>query len=306
MSKSQKRIIVGIGEVLWDIYREKRYLGGAPANVAIHASQLGEQGATVSRIGNDGLGNELVRAFEKKGLVSNYLQIDKKKGTGTVIIRLDVHGMPSFLCNEDVAFDYLQFTPELEELARKADAVVFGTLAQRAEISRNTILQFLEKCQGIRVFDLNARNAGTGFAEIVSNALQYTDILKVSDDEIRLIMKIFRREGEKLTAFTRWLIEQYQLQCVALTQGAKGAAIITLDQALTASGYKIQPLDTTGAGDAFTAGLLSQYLSGKPLQESLGFANKMAAYVCLHRGATPKLSQKAIERFIQNIEMRSE
>ena len=127
MSVHSNKMIVGLGEVLWDIYREKRYVGGAPANVALHASYLGEQGVIASRIGNDGLGSELARTIASKGLSTDYLQIDKKKGTGTVVIRLDVRGVPSFICNEDVAFDYLEYTPDFGELAEKADAVVFGT-----------------------------------------------------------------------------------------------------------------------------------------------------------------------------------
>jgi fructokinase len=298
----RKLTIVGIGEVLWDIYREKKYLGGAPANVAIHTSHLGEQGVIVSRIGNDGLGNELVRAVERKDLTAKYLQIDKKKGTGTVIIRLDVRGVPSFICNEDVAFDRLQFTPALKDLAQTADAVVFGTLAQRSKVSRSAILQFLENSKGVRVFDLNARTAGKAFEGIVKNALQLTDILKVSEDEMQLVMKVFRREGERVINFARWLITAFELKFVALTRGANGAAVMTKNETLTAPAYQIRVVDTTGAGDAFTAGMLNKFLHGAPPVEILEFANKMAACVCLHRGATPNLSQAAVEKFIQNIE----
>lgn len=300
----RKLTIVGIGELLWDIYREKKYLGGAPANVAIHATHLGDLGVIVSRIGNDGLGNELVRAVERKSLTAQYLQIDKKKGTGTVIIRLDVRGVPSFICNEDVAFDYLHFTPVLKDLAETADAVIFGTLAQRNKVSRSAILQFLQDSKGIRLFDLNARTAGKAFEGIVKDSLQLTDILKVSEDEMHLVMKVFRREGERFVNFARWLIDEFQLKVIALTRGANGAAIVTENETFAAPAYQIRAVDTTGAGDAFTAGMLNKFLHGAPTVEILEFANKMAAYVCVHRGATPTLSQPAVEKFIQNIESK--
>lgn len=299
MFKAQRKkfTIAGIGEVLWDIYREQRYLGGAPANVAIHAAQLGEEGIVISRIGNDGLGNELIRALERKHLSTRYVQLDKRKGTGAVFIRLDVRGVPSFICNDDMAFDYLQFTPELEKLAGSVDAVVFGTLAQRNEVSRKTIVSFLEACTGVRVFDINARSGGRQLAEIVTGVLPFTDILKVSEDEMRLLMGALRHEGEKFSGFARELMQAYPVRLVAITRGSAGAVVITPESIHNVPGHPIQVVDTTGAGDAFTAGLVHKYLHQADLEAMLAFANKMAAYVCMHRGATPKLSLQTIEQF---------
>lgn len=297
--------VVGIGEVLWDIYREKRFLGGAPANVAIHASQLGDRGIVISRIGNDGMGNELLRTLKEKGLGAEYLQIDKRKGTGTVIIRLDVRGEPSFTCSIDVAFDYLEYTESVAQLAARADAVVFGTLAQRSEVTRGAILQFLRTCKGLRVFDVNARDAGGRFVEIVQSSLELTDILKVNEDEIRLLMKVFRREGSHILQFSKYLMEQFPVKYIAITRAQQGAILVAPDDVLQVAGYRVKVADATGAGDAFTAGLLHQLLAKQTPEGSLRFANQIAAFVCAHRGATPKLSRTAVEKFIHNIEKRS-
>ncbi len=298
MPGSQSKFtVVGIGEILWDIYREDRYLGGAPTNFAIHATQLGDQGVIVSRIGNDGMGEELIRVLKKKKVVTDYLQIDRKKGTGSVHISLSVSGEPNFYCTEDVAFDYLQFTPALKELAGRADAVVFGSLAQRNTASRETIQKFIQQAAGVRVFDCNARQTHGDFPNIVKSSLEHTNILKVNEDEIDLLKKVFHKEGDPDIQFCRMLMQMYPIEFVALTRGERGAALIYADDVVIDEGIQVKPVDRTGAGDAFTAAMVYAYLRQQSPREIVALANLAGAYVCTHRGATPKLSLKILEAF---------
>lgn len=290
MADSKKFRVVGIGEVLWDIYRDQRFLGGSPANFVIHAQQLGDEGIIVSRIGHDGMGDELVRALQARNIAADYLQVDKKKGTGTVVIQLDVRGVPSFSCTDDVAFDYLQFTPEDAKLAMSADAVMFGSLAQRSDAARAAIRQFLQKVRGIKLFDLNARSRDGRFQSMVVESLQLADMLKANEREVKFIMKLFRREGEKISTFCRYLMETYNLRLAVITREHEGAVVITADDIVMSKGFPVKVVDTTGAGDAFAAGFLHKYLRQATLQDAVDFANRLAAFVCTQRGATPEFA----------------
>ncbi len=296
-----KKRVVGVGEILWDIYRDERFIGGAPANVALNALQLGHEGVIASRIGNDGLGQELTRSLAEKGLDPSWLQVDKKKGTGTVLIRLDVHGQPSFTCSNDVAFDYLEYSEALQELAATADVAAFGLLAQRQEASRAAILQFVESTKAFKIFDLNIRQSLRGQTETVVRSLKATNILKVNRDEIYLLMEAFKSETENVVSFVRKLIAEYKLDGVLLTLGDEGARMITANKTLAAEALIIQPVDLTGAGDAFIAGFIHKRLQKAPLQACLNFAVKTSAFVCTKRGATPEMSEAAIEAFAQKV-----
>ncbi len=306
MSKKERYRIAGIGEVLWDIYHEERYLGGAPANFAIHVSQLGDEGIVVSRIGNDGMGRELIRALKEKNLSDKYLQVDKHKGTGTVMITINVSGEPSFFCSKDVAFDYLQFTEDIKELAGQVDATVFGSLAQRNEVSRQTIMNFLDHCTGLRIFDVNIRSAFMDFNEVLKASLARSDILKASEQEMELIKRSFHREGDKTISFCRFLMEKYDLKLVALTRGHEGAALILPDEVLSQPALPIKVVDTTGSGDAFTAAFVHGYLRRQPLDKILSFANLLGAYVCTQRGATPEVTYELLEKFEARVRASSQ
>ena len=297
MKAKRKFKIVGIGEILWDIYREKRYLGGAPANVAIHSRQLGDEGFIASRVGDDGMGRELIRALHAKFIGKEYLQIDKRKGTGTVFIELQVSGEPIFRCGRDVAFDYLEYTPALEQLKLKADAIIFSSLGQRNSVSRNAIQQFLQDFKGLKIFDVNSTSYSSTFEEIIKLSLAQADVVKASTVELNLLKKIFHREGDRTLAFCRDLIDSYAIQLFAVTSGCEGAMLITQDDVVSQPALPIDARDTTGAGDAFTAGLVHKYLRKAPLAEVMSFASLMGALVCTLEGATPALSEADIQAF---------
>jgi fructokinase len=298
----EKYLVVGIGEVLWDIYRDRRYLGGAPANFAIHATQLGDQGVLVSRVGDDGMGRELVRALRQRPLPVEYLQLDTQKGTGTVMISLDIKGVPSFRCSRDVAFDYLEYVSDLESLAQRADAVYFGTLGQRSPIARKTIMQFLRAARNaVKVFDVNSHAGKAELQQIVPSALELADVVKVNRHEMGMLQQVLRREGDAPQKFAGFLMKKYRMQLVAVTHGEFGCEIFDGNTVKQVDGLPVYAIDTTGAGDAFAAGLVHKLLRGAPSGEIAEFANLIGAFLCTQSGASPVFCQQDIEAFRESM-----
>ena len=299
----KKFTIVGLGEVLWDIYQENRHIGGAPTNLAVHAGQLGDVGIVVSRVGDDGLGRELVRALEQRNIPTEFIQVDKKKGTGTVLVSIDVKGVPSFRCSEDVAFDYLEFNPQLAELAANVDAIVFGTLAQRSAKSRATIQKLLRAANhAIKVLDVNSRAPESELWNILPASLDLADIVKMSSEEMALLRRLLRRDGDSTNVFVHYLMERFSLSLIALTQGDAGCELFNGRESHRINGLPVTVVDTTGAGDAFAAGMVHKFLRGDSLREIAEFSNLMGAYLCTQPGATPFFTMQEIEEFGRTFE----
>lgn len=280
----KKKVIVGIGEILWDMLPTGKALGGAPANFAYHAKRLGEDGWAVSAIGNDALGREIMEIVMEKGL-RNLISVTSRP-TGTVEVSLDAQGVPSYDIKDDVAWDNIPFTPEMSALASRADAVCFGSLVQRA-YSRESVHRFLcaMRPDALRVFDINLRQHYYS-REIIETSLKLSDILKINDEEIRIVANLFDLPGDD-TAVCRALIARYDLRLVILTRGADGSEVITADEAIPQAVGHVEVVDTVGAGDAFTAAFIVAYLRGASLTDAQRLANETAAYVCSHKGAMP-------------------
>lgn len=281
---AQKKVIVGIGEILWDMLPTGKALGGAPANFAYHAKRLGEDGWAVSAIGNDALGREIMEIVMEKGL-RNLISVISRP-TGTVQVSLDAKGVPSYTIMEDVAWDNIPFTPQMAALASRADAVCFGSLVQRGN-SRDSVLRFLRamRPEALRVFDINLRQHYYS-KEVIDESLQLSDILKINDEEIRIVAELFGLRGDD-TAACRALIERYGLKLVILTRGADGSEVITADEAIPQAVGQVEVVDTVGAGDSFTAAFVVAYLRGDSLADAQRLANETAAYVCSCKGAMP-------------------
>ncbi len=279
-----KKVIVGIGEILWDMLPAGKALGGAPANFAYHALRLGEEGWAVSAIGDDPLGAEIMDIVTRKKLRHIIAVTDKP--TGTVQVELDDKGVPGYNINEDVAWDNIPFTPEMEALAVRADAVCFGSLVQRMA-SRDSVLRFLRatRPEALRVFDINLRQHYYS-REVIDESLKLADILKINDEEIRIVADMFGL-GDDDTAACRALIARYGLQLVILTKGADGSEVITEDESFPQKAGKVKVVDTVGAGDSFTAAFVVAYLRGLSLSDAQRLANETAAYVCSCKGAMP-------------------
>ena len=279
-----KKVIVGIGEILWDMLPGGKALGGAPANFAYHASRLGEEGWAVSAVGDDPLGAEIMEIVAEKRL--NHLIAVTDQPTGTVRVSLDAKRVPSYNITEDVAWDNIPFTPEMEALAARADAVCFGSLVQRMA-SRDSVLRFLRatRPEALRVFDINLRQHYYS-REVIDESLKLADILKINDEEIRIVADMFGL-GDDDTAACRALIARYGLQLVILTKGADGSEVITEDESFPQKAGKVKVVDTVGAGDSFTAAFVVAYLRGLSLSDAQRLANETAAYVCSCKGAMP-------------------
>lgn len=280
-----KKVIVGIGEILWDMLPSGKALGGAPANFAYHATRLGEEGWAVSAIGPDALGREIMDIVTEKGL-KNVISVTDKP-TGTVQVELDAKGVPTYTIMEGVAWDHIPFTPEMEALAQRADAVCFGSLVQRMA-SRESVLRFLRatRPEALKVFDINLRQHYYS-PEVLEESLKIADILKINDEEIRIVADMFGLGGDD-TAVSRALIDRYGLRLVILTKGAEGSEVITADDTLPQPAGEAEVVDTVGAGDSFTAAFVVAYLRGDSLADAQRLASDTAAYVCSRKGAMPE------------------
>lgn len=280
-----KKIIVGIGEILWDMLPSGKALGGAPANFAYHAGRLGEEGWAVSAVGDDSLGREILDLVASKGLHSMIAVTDKP--TGTVQVELDDRGVPTYNIMEDVAWDNIPFTPEMEELAKRADAVCFGSLVQRMN-SRSSVMRFIRAMRpdALKVFDINLRQHYYS-CEVIEESLMLADILKINDEEIRIVAGMLGLSDDAVTA-CRELIGNFGLKLVILTKGPEGSEVITADKVIPQGVDDVEIVDTVGAGDSFTAAFTVAYLRGDSLAEAQRLASETASYVCSRKGAMPE------------------
>jgi fructokinase len=291
-------IVVGMGEILWDIYPDSKKLGGAPANAALHAARFGTKSIVVSSIGMDQQGDEIVETLKNQCIQTAYLQRCPDRPTGTVGIKL-IDGIPEFSCSKDVAFDYILWDEKLDRLAESSDIVFIGTLAQRNRISYETIQKFLKQATNtIRVFDVNFRGWNKKTKQIVENTLPYTDILKVNEDEAKIMKKAFGHDSQYEIDFINWLIEEFSLHLAALSRGNNGCVLSNGKNVEYSQGVPVEVVDTTGCGDAFVAALAMKYTENVSLKEIADFANHLGAFTATMKGAVPDYTITDFKKFI--------
>jgi fructokinase len=279
-----------------------KQLGGAPSNFAYISTLLGNEGIVASRIGNDALGDEAVQQLGKLGVGTASIQADPVHPTGTVQVEVDHAGQPRFEIAEGVAWDFLEWTPAWQQLAAQSDAICFGSLAQRAPASRATIRQFLGAANkdAVRIFDVNLRQKFYS-KEIVAESMKLADIVKLNHEELPRIMQMFGRQHRDEIASADSLVELHGLKMICVTRGYRGSLLIdhqTLDEH---PGYRIRIRDAIGAGDAFTAALVYEYLRGAPLTRMNETANRMGAWVASRVGAMPVPSDRGIQEELSHI-----
>ncbi len=286
-------IVVGMGEALWDVLPEGKKIGGAPANFAYHVSQLGLPSCVVSAVGDDALGNEIIDNFTDKGL--NQLIEKVPYPTGTVQVEIDQAGVPQYEIKENVAWDNIPYTERLEALAKKTRAVCFGSLAQRNVVSRTTINQFLDAMpkgdDNLVVFDVNLRQ-GFYNKEILCNSMERCNILKINDEELVTVSRMFGYPGIDLQDKCWILLGKYNLKMLILTCGINGSYVFTPGNVSFQPTPKVEVADTVGAGDSFTAAFIVSILKGKTVAEAHTLAVKTSAFVCTQNGAMPLLPKE--------------
>lgn len=305
----QPHLILGIGELLWDVLPQGMQLGGAPANFAVMAARLGNHAAILSRIGGDALGSKAVECLELLPADARFLQVDPAQETGRVTVRFE-GGQPKYTIHQPAAWDFLELTDEWTRLAKRADAVCFGSLAQRSAESRQTIqtlvVQTPSSC--VRVFDVNLR-APFYSREVIQESLQLATVLKMNDAEAQQVLALlgFPNLDESAPAPLRLAAKQLlrefpSLRMVAVTRGAHGSLLVTREEWHEHTGIPVQVADTIGAGDAFTAAMTHYLLRGAPLATLNEAGNRWGAWATSRSGAMPALPEAERARIAAAIE----
>ena len=291
-----KDIVVGMGEALWDVLPEGKKIGGAPANFAYHVSQFGLPSFVVSAVGDDALGNEIIENFTSKGL--NQLIEKVPYPTGTVQVEIDQAGIPQYEIKENVAWDNIPFTDRLRRLAENTKAVCFGSLAQRNVVSRETVSRFLDAMpqtdDTLVVFDVNLRQ-GFYNKEILCDSMKRCNILKINDEELVTVSRMFGYPGIDLQDKCWILLGKYNLKMLILTCGINGSYVFTSGNVSFQPTPRVEVADTVGAGDSFTAAFISNIIKGRPVAEAHRCAVRTSAYVCTSPGAMPILPPELTE-----------
>lgn len=280
--------VVGIGEILWDVFPEGKVLGGAPANFAYHATQLGLEGYAVSAIGKDDLGDEILEVLKGKPL--QYMLEETAYPTGTVKVTLNGNGIPEYEICENVAWDNIPLTAEMKDLAKQTDAVCFGSLAQRHPVSRATIQTFvgLVAPNALKIFDINLRQSFYN-QSIIVDSLKMANVLKINEEELVSVAELLEIKvvGEQRICTT--LIDDYDLKLVVLTRGENGSFVFSKEASSFIETPKVEVADTVGAGDSFTGAFVAGLLNGNDIVQAHKRAVEVSAYVCTQKGAMPVL-----------------
>jgi len=288
-------VVVGLGEVLWDLFPDGRRPGGAPANVAFQANQLGLTGVVMSRVGGDELGREMLSFLRERGLTTDYVQVDPGRPTGTVTVRGTPTG-PEFTIHEDTAWDRLGLTPEWETILVTADAVCYGTLGQRSGVSREAIDDCIAAAtrssygRGLMVFDVNLRQQWFS-REVVDRSITWADIVKLNEAEVPVVAELLGLPARP-DEFAAAIFDRNDAWMVCVTRGGEGCLAFTQGESVRVAPERVTVVDTVGAGDAFTAGLIYARLQEWPLEKAARFANAVGGLAASKAGAMPELREE--------------
>lgn len=295
MTGKKPPIVVGLGEVLWDCFGDERRLGGAPANQAFHANQLGATGIVASRVGQDVLGDEAIGVLERHGLETTCIQRDGDLPTGTVTVDLGPQGEPAYDIHAPAAWDRMVLTDRLTSVLDQAAAVCFGSLALRDETSRQTILQALQHAStATKLFDVNLRQKFYS-AELIRNLLTHSTMVKLNESEASVLPELLDTGTGSHAELAAWLRREYDVSFLCITRSERGCVLFDGDEFVEVQSVPVEVVDAVGAGDAFTAALLCARLEGWPLERSGRLANEIGALVAGCKGAMAPLRNQIAE-----------
>ena len=297
-----KKRVVGLGEVLWDLLPGGACLGGAPANFAYITTLMGDQGIVASCVGQDSRGIEALRRMEELGLDIDHVQTVREHPTGVVNVKLDRDGVAQYEIAQPVAWDFLRWTADWERLAADVDAVCFGSLAQRSPTSRDTIRQFVAATpqSTVRVFDVNLRQTYYS-RDVLYESMKLANIVKLNDEELPRIMSLMKFPHKDEVSSARRLLRECELDVACITRGGRGSVLVRESDLSEHPGFRIRVADTVGSGDAFTAGLVHEYLHGASLNLMNEVANLVGAWVASEVGAMPTPKRGALEHSLAEI-----
>jgi fructokinase len=296
-----QKTLVAFGELLWDLLPSGRALGGAPGNFAYRVNSLGDNGILISRVGSDPLGQDALQKIQELGMDSRYIQTDEQAQTGTVHVRVDQSGSPDFTITPEVAYDNIELSGELMSLVSPADCLCYGTLAQRAPKSRATLRALIDAAPDpVKLLDLNLRKDCHSL-DTIHEALRRADIVKLNEQEANYLAGQFQVVSFGLPELAEEILVRWELSHCLITLGERGAYVATrAGQKVYSPGFKVNLVDTCGAGDAFTAGFTHQLLRGEPLPECLRVGNALGALVASQAGATEPISRMQIDDFLSS------
>jgi fructokinase len=288
-STQDRPLIIGLGEVLWDLLPSGKQLGGAPANFAYHAHALGAEALVVSRVGQDALGAEILERLARLGLRTDGITTDPQAPTGTVSVALNAQGQPSYTIHQNVAWDLLAAPASVLSEAGRASVICFGSLAQRHPAARAAIRAVLDAApaESLRIFDINLRQQFWS-RDLILESLELANVLKLNDEELPVVSGLLGLTGDESSQL-RQLAARFELKAVVLTLGAQGSALLRGGELVRRPGSNLVIADTVGAGDSYTAALALGLLAGHGPERIIEFAHRVADYVCTHTGATPPM-----------------
>ena len=284
------------GEVLWDVFPDRKNIGGAPLNVALRLNSFGIDTSIISKIGSDNNGENAIKYIQDNGLNPSTVQVDQQFETGVVDVKLDKKGSASYEIKYPVAWDKIEFTEEIIDVVKESDAFVFGSLACRDEVSRNTLFKLLERAP-FKVFDANLRPPHYSF-ELLMQLMEKSDFIKLNDEELVEVCEYMNFKSADVNEMISHLSKETNTSSICVTKGGDGASLLWGNKFYDHSGYKVLVKDTVGAGDSFLASLIYKLLSNENPKSTLSFACAVGSLVASKEGANPILKKKEINKFL--------
>ena len=298
MQPTGQSYICCFGEVLWDLLPAGRQMGGAPMNVAAHLQQMGLSSLIISRVGRDDLGNEIIEWLSKNQFPLKWVQTDAQYPTGKVHVDLTDKNQVAYEIVQPAAWDFIEVSDEMIALVSNSSGIVFGSLACRNQVSRSSLLKLLEQAP-FKIFDVNLRPPHYS-QELVELLLQQADMVKMNDEELRLISGWYGLTERDELQIMDYLKSTFNIRLLLVTRGGKGAVVLNDSGFYESTGYKVKVADTIGSGDSFLAGFLKMTTSGKPIEEALHFACAIGAIVATYHGASPAVTEKEIQNLMDS------